>query len=103
MKIKALIKAMTKSKKHTFGDKYCANDNIIIDGCFVPYSKAREDKRKVDSFYIGTTYANSIVQENKHIELVINIEYIKEKTARKLEEIKVDKKKKKKDKDKKKK
>lgn len=87
MKVKALIKAVKKSKTVEFGEKYSDKDIILIDGCFVPISKAREDKRKVDSFYVEMSESGS--------KFYIDTVYIKEEAAHSIEIEKIEKKKKK--------
>ena len=91
MKVKALVKAALKSDKMKFSNSYEDRHIILIDGCFVPLSKAKEDKRKVDSFYVTSS--------GKRLELNINTYYIKEATCNDIEEAKKKKKDKKKDKD----
>lgn len=69
MKVKSLIK-VAQNDKVKFTNDYNKGDNILIDGCFVPYYKAVEDKRKVDTFYIDKVNDSTI--------LSINTVYIKE-------------------------
>jgi len=88
MKVKALLKAATKSKKIIFGDDYTSSNIILIDGVFTPYRKAREDKRKVDSFFVRTNRTDGF-------EFNINTVYIKEKTSDAVYNPKKNKKKKK--------
>lgn len=88
MKVKSLVKTANNSPNVNFSNEYDKKDVILIDGCFVPLFKAKEDKRKVDSFYMN--------KKDGRFTLSINTVYIKENTSDVIAKKNIEKKNKKK-------